>query len=349
MNAWTMNRRSVVGLLAFVAAILFALVRSVSAEEKPVDPAGEQKDIEAVKRFLTATHPGKSWSDGPTRQKNDAIGTAYPDSRFYCVFTRPMGASRSDMIDAMVRFDKDGSASEVGEGKRVAGKYGPDPQSFNAGLMKVAKAEDAKVAGAAIMSLLIGPYGPYSVAAGDVQVTPAGEEKDPKGYTCKATTGREERGRKVNVFEVRFDADGKCTSASYKYLGSLPRCQSTRLLDENPIMRPLAEQDLLAMGPVAKTYLDTMRPKLSADLQRAIDDIWQRIEKGERPSGPRYYGQARLLTHADPLVRSIVEQNLRLLGSEIIADLKKERDVATGDLKRAIDDLLVIIAERKEK
>jgi hypothetical protein len=38
-----------------------------------------------------------------------------------------------------------------------------------------------------------------------------------------------------------------------------------------------------------------------------------------------------------------------LLGSEIIVDLKKERDAATGDLKRAIDDLLVIIAEREKE
>ena len=218
MRTWAIKGRNIAGLLAVVVAIGFA--GAVSAEEQPGDPRDAQKDVEAVKLYLAATHPGTRWSDGPTRQKNAAIGTAYPDSRFYYVFTRPMGHSSSNMITAMVRIDKDGTASEVGEGRRVGGEYGPDPQSFNAGLMKVAKAEDAKIAGAAIMSLRMGSHGPYSVATEDVQVTPAGEEKDPKSYTCTATTGRGERGRKVNVFEVRFDADGKCTSASYLPAGA---------------------------------------------------------------------------------------------------------------------------------
>ena len=56
-----------------------------------------------------------------------------------------------------------------------------------------------------------------------------------------------------------------------------PICQSTKLLDSDPIVRKMAEQDLLIMGKAAKPYLDEQRAKVSPPLRDAIDKIWQQI------------------------------------------------------------------------
>ena len=59
--------------------------------------------------------------------------------------------------------------------------------------------------------------------------------------------------------------------------GIRPVCQATKLLDRDPIVRRMAEQDLLVMGRAAKPYLDQIRATAAPKLQQAIDRIWQRI------------------------------------------------------------------------
>jgi hypothetical protein len=59
--------------------------------------------------------------------------------------------------------------------------------------------------------------------------------------------------------------------------GVRPICQATKLLDRDPIVRRMAEQDLLVMGRAAKPYLDQIRVTAQPGLQLAIDRIWQRI------------------------------------------------------------------------
>ncbi len=64
--------------------------------------------------------------------------------------------------------------------------------------------------------------------------------------------------------------------------GMRPICQSTKLLDKDPIVRRMAEQDILLMGRACKFYLDEQRAKAAPELQAAIDAIWRRIEAGKR-------------------------------------------------------------------
>jgi hypothetical protein len=59
--------------------------------------------------------------------------------------------------------------------------------------------------------------------------------------------------------------------------GVRPICQATKLLDRDPIVRRMAEQDLLVMGRTAKPYLDQVRATARPKLQQAIDRIWRRI------------------------------------------------------------------------
>jgi len=64
--------------------------------------------------------------------------------------------------------------------------------------------------------------------------------------------------------------------------GIRPICQATKLLDPDPIVRRMAEQDLLIMGSAARFYLDAQRATAVPELQRAIDAIWQRILEREK-------------------------------------------------------------------
>ena len=59
--------------------------------------------------------------------------------------------------------------------------------------------------------------------------------------------------------------------------GIRPICQATKLLDPDPIVRRMAEQDILVMGRSSKPYLDQIRATAAPKLQQAIDRIWQRI------------------------------------------------------------------------
>jgi hypothetical protein len=79
---------------------------------------------------------------------------------------------------------------------------------------------------------------------------------------------------------LTFDPAGKLVRASETAnikSGIRPRCQATKLLDPDPIVRRMAEQDLLVMGRAARQYLDEQRAKASPALRNAIDHIWQRI------------------------------------------------------------------------
>lgn len=64
--------------------------------------------------------------------------------------------------------------------------------------------------------------------------------------------------------------------------GPRPICQATKLLDKDPIVRRMAEQDLLYLGHLARPYLDEQRAKATPELRRAIDRLWQRILKEDR-------------------------------------------------------------------
>ncbi|MBN2444456.1 MAG: hypothetical protein JXJ04_24055, partial [Spirochaetales bacterium] len=63
--------------------------------------------------------------------------------------------------------------------------------------------------------------------------------------------------------------------------GIRPICQSTKLMDKDPVVRKMAEKDLLAMGFSAKEYLFKQRAASTPELQKAIDALWERIVKEE--------------------------------------------------------------------
>jgi hypothetical protein len=84
---------------------------------------------------------------------------------------------------------------------------------------------------------------------------------------------------------VAFDKQGKFLAlieGADLHPGPRPICHATKLLDPDPIVRKIVEQDLLIMGPAAKPYLDEVRKTASPELRRAIDQMWDRINREEQ-------------------------------------------------------------------
>jgi hypothetical protein len=91
----------------------------------------------------------------------------------------------------------------------------------------------------------------------------------PRGENSGAITAR-----------LTFDAAGTLVTVTTNVAlkrGIRPICQATKLLDPDPIVRGMAEQDLLVMGRSAQAYLEAQRATAGPELQQAIDHIWQRI------------------------------------------------------------------------
>jgi hypothetical protein len=144
--------------------------------------------------------------------------------------------------------------------------------------------------------------------------------------------------------ELIFDADGVLQSVDESRNvtpGMRPICQATKLLHPDPLVRQMAEQDILVMGRAAKEYLDQQRAKAQPELQKAIDRMWKRIV-GESESGSvrpvvRPIGQATKLLDADPLVRRMAEQDILVMGRSAKAYLDEEWARARPELQKAID------------
>lgn len=62
--------------------------------------------------------------------------------------------------------------------------------------------------------------------------------------------------------------------------GVRPRCQATLLLDANPLVREIVEQDLLVIGRPALAYLAEQHAKASPELRKEIERVRQRILAG---------------------------------------------------------------------
>jgi hypothetical protein len=84
---------------------------------------------------------------------------------------------------------------------------------------------------------------------------------------------------------LSFDPAGKLTQSSEQVQlqpGPRPICQARKLLDPDPIVRRMAEQELLYLGRMAEEYLREQRQQADPELRQAIDRLWQRILREDR-------------------------------------------------------------------
>ena len=112
----------------------------------------------------------------------------------------------------------------------------------------------------------------------EVWLTPAGVWVHGKDQVKEGGSGS------LRVW-MRFDKWGGLTEVDEDReikTGVRPICQATKLLDPDPLVRRMAEQDLRVIGRKAKGYLDAQRAKARPELQKAIDRLWQRIVAEDR-------------------------------------------------------------------
>jgi len=140
--------------------------------------------------------------------------------------------------------------------------------------LRRSRAEDAGLAWLRL-SEAFSQDGFFTFAAPQVTVTTSDGEIQVTGSVTVTAGGR----GSISV-EMDFDSDGVLDGVSETRdvrPGVRPICQATKLLDVDPLVRRMAEQDILVMGKSAKEYLDEQRVKAKPELKAAIDRIWKRI------------------------------------------------------------------------
>jgi hypothetical protein len=108
-----------------------------------------------------------------------------------------------------------------------------------------------------------------------IKVTPTDSGKRASGRAVVMRGGNGELRATLNI-----DSSGKLAGVEQQAKlrsGPRPICQAKKLLDPDSIVRAMAEQDLLYMGPAAKQYLAEQRASATPELQHAIDELWERI------------------------------------------------------------------------
>jgi len=79
---------------------------------------------------------------------------------------------------------------------------------------------------------------------------------------------------------LTLDVNGKLTNATESAkikTGPRPICQATKLLDNDPLVRRICEQDLLYLGRLALDYLQEQRNLARPELRQVIDRLVERI------------------------------------------------------------------------
>ena len=192
--------------LLVVAMILGAGTGSLfaAAASSPADLAVFHDHL--VKNQL-ATH----WDGTPTRIESEEIRRAYGDRRFYFTFKAPPfppGADWPDLRERyrreMEEYQKHSLRITVGIDSKQHADTFRTAQDFNLGLMPVKTDDDARIAAAAILSLIGNDQVcPAVISAREVSVT-----RTQSGWTCLASRTRDFDGK------VTLDLNGHCTSAT---------------------------------------------------------------------------------------------------------------------------------------
>jgi len=185
-------------LQGFWIAALLACGVELSA--RPVLAAGESaaaQELSTFKTWLEREHPGYGCDEGPAPFRNSTVDGAYPSRRFYYVLTYARGIAPPfpNSLSMVVQV------SENGEVRRLDAS---DPASFQPGLMKVASAQSARQAAAAILILALGDPGERRWR---VDVDSMAVKKSRKGWV-----GTYYHGGQTYASRVTFDRSGVLTS-----------------------------------------------------------------------------------------------------------------------------------------
>jgi hypothetical protein len=176
-------------------------------------------DVTRIRNYMEGVKPGKKWKSGPTPMDSAEIRRAYPNARFYSVYSSPPmppGAPLPELLEAyklkMDEYQKQfiSLAIRIDAQETMTPFY--EAEDYNQGLMRVTNDEDARISAAAILSL----YGSDHVGPGIVNAKEVTVTKTENGWSASVFRENAFRG------EVVFDKDGKVVSMKKEYAGPMP-------------------------------------------------------------------------------------------------------------------------------
>ncbi len=236
-------------------------------------PPEVQRALTAVQKHVESLENGRGGEIKP--QQSAAVRAAFPDYTFVVVRYRvfpvarimPKGMKPSNLFVA----DKEGKNLLYLNDQKALEKF------FRSHEPTVKGEKQAKLVLAAWLALTpeFHQDGFYSFEILDKEFAADATKASGRVIAMKGGNGDIKA-------DLTFDQAGKLAKVEEKVAlrpGPRPICQATKLLDADPIVRRMAEQDLLIMGLAARDYLAEQRTKASPELRQAIDRIWLQIQQ----------------------------------------------------------------------
>jgi hypothetical protein len=264
---------------ALASAALLAWAAYAAAEAKKLSPEDVAKAEAAVKKDLAGRPAGDAAR--VTFIKDAAVERALPGQACFAVLfpqypvarVAPPGLSSSNVFVV----DRDGKIQPLTTEQKLT-------QYVQANAAPAKTDDQAKDAARAYARLAqeLHQDGFYKFELMDdatkVEKAGAGRNATAKVVVMQGGNGT------IDVV-VALDEAGKVDKAKVDAKlkpGPRPICQATKLLHPDPLVRRICEQDLLIMGPACLDYLAEQRARATPELQREIDRVRGRIERGER-------------------------------------------------------------------
>jgi hypothetical protein len=272
----------IVGTLVLSGALALAFVTAGAAPVPAEKGKQTDEDVKKAEKAVTEYLEKIKGKDAArvAHVKDEALEKTLPDHIFFAVLypQYPVGRQPPEGLSAsnVLAVDKDGKVKVIKDVKGLEELF-----KANVTAKDEAKAKDAARAWLRLSQELV-QDGFYKFKLMD-DATKVKEEKGNK--IASGTVVVMQGGSGMIEATLTFDEKGQLAKAVDDVKvkpGPRPICQATKLLDTDPIVRRMAEQDLLIMGRVAKPYLDEQRAKAAPELQKAIDKMWERIEKEDR-------------------------------------------------------------------
>lgn len=202
--------------MKFFAALRVLLIGCaagrIAANSDMTPTAPQAGDASVFRAYLLEQGLAARWTGDATPLASEEIRAAYPGFRFYYTFKQPPpppGAPLPEVIEAHERaleeYQKHSLRLTAGIDERGLIHAFRTPEDFNAGLRPIKSDEDARIAAAAILSLI----GSEQVSPGVIPAREVGVTKNGAGWACLLA----QKPRGIQGF-VTFDLNGRCTSAS---------------------------------------------------------------------------------------------------------------------------------------
>jgi hypothetical protein len=262
--------------LAGAALLGWAALAAAAPDRKP--PTAEE--VRQATKIVSADEKltGRGAAVAPV--EDAAVAKALPEYVFVSVLFRqyPVGRVPPEGLKASNVFavDRDGKVTVLTDARELE-------KFFKAHLGAAKEDEQFKEAARAWVRLSQqfhqDGFFKFSLLDEATKVSP-----EEGGKSASATVVVMQGGSGTLGAALTFDDAGKLVKVAETNKlrrGPRPICQATKLLDPDPLVRRMAEEDLLLMGAAARPYLDEQRARASPELRRAIDRVWQRIGGAE--------------------------------------------------------------------